>query len=170
MLDEPTFNGIMTLIDNQCRQFELTPQSFQQLSEEGLRDVMLSSLNAVYEGTAGGETFQRIGKVDIHLRIAQGEVFVAELKFWDGPGSLKEVVGQVLGRLIWRDSYGVAVVLSRNAEFTEVLKSAQATIPILDGFVAGTLKARAENHFTARFTLPADKGRQVTIHVVVYNL
>jgi len=170
VLDEASFNGILVLIDNQCRQFERTPQVFQAMAEEGLRDVMLSSLSAVFAGDASGESFQRIGKVDIHLRITKGDVFVAELKFWDGPASLKEVVGQLLGRLTWRDSYGVAVVLSRNAGFTEVLKSVQQAMPILDGFVAGTLKTRGANHFTGRFAIPADKGTQVTIHVLVYNL
>ncbi|MDP2743781.1 MAG: hypothetical protein Q8P00_01785, partial [Dehalococcoidia bacterium] len=164
------FAAILELLDNSGRQFERTPQSFQQLTEEGLRDIVLGSLNAVFEGAAGGETFQGVGKVDIHLRISQGEVFVAELKFWDGPDSLRMVIGQLLGRLTWRDGYGVAVVLSRNARFTEVLGSVREALPTAAGYGAGTLRERAANHFVARFSIPSDSARMATIHVLVYNL
>jgi hypothetical protein len=123
VLDHEKFDAIMDVIDQQCRQFERTPGSFNVLTEEGLRDVMLSSLNAVFRGAATGETFQGLGKVDIHLRISEGEVFVAELKFWDGLASLSQVVQQVRERLTWRDAYGVAIILSRNADFGGVLRS-----------------------------------------------
>jgi hypothetical protein len=106
----------------------------------------------------------------IHLRISQGEVFVAELKFWEGPESLRFAIGQLRGRLTWRDSYGVALVLSRNAGFDEVLKSARETIPTVAGFVTGSLQAKSENHFVARFTIPSDTARQATIQVLVFNL
>jgi hypothetical protein len=89
VLEEDKFDAILELLDNSGRQFERTPQAFQQLSEEGLRDVVLGSLNTVFEGAAGGETFHGDGKTDIHLRISKGEVFVAELKFWTGPESLR---------------------------------------------------------------------------------
>jgi hypothetical protein len=164
------FAAILELIDNSGRQFERTPQSFQQLTEEGLRDIILGSLNAVFEGSAGGETFQGIGKVDIHLRISQGEVFLAEVKFWSGPESLKEVIEQLRGRLTWRDAYGVAIVLSRNAGFSDVLAAVRAAIPTCAGFVAGSAQKGADNHTQARFSIPSDDARQATIHVLVYNL
>jgi len=138
--------------------------------EEGLRDVILSSLNAVFEGAGGGETFQGIGKVDIHLRITQGEVFISEVKFWDGPDSVREVIKQLRGRLTCPDSYGVALVLSRNARFTEVLQGAREAIASADGFVSGTLQEKGANHFVARLTTPSDEARQAHIHVLLYNL
>lgn len=170
VLDAKTFKAILELVDNHCRQFERTPQTYQQLTEEGLRDTILGSLNAVYEGAAVGEAFQGVGKIDIHLGIAQGEVFIAELKFWGGPDTLREVVGQIRGRLTWRDSYGVAIVLSQNAGFSDVLQSILDTLSTIDGFVANSLKRIAENHFEARFSLPGDGARQSTVHVIAYNL
>lgn len=170
VLEAAKFAAILDLIDNQGRQFERTPQSYQQLTEEGLRDIILGSLNAVFEGAAGGETFQGIGKVDIHLRITQGEVFVSEIKFWDGPESLREVIKQLRGRLTWRDSYGVALVLSRNAGFSNVLNAVREATPSAEGFVAGSLNEKAANHFVTRFTIPSDEARQANIHVLVYNL
>jgi hypothetical protein len=169
VLDAEKFRGILDLIDNQCRGFERTPQAYNALSEEGLRDIVLGSLNAVFEGAAGGETFQGIGKVDIHLRIAQGEVFVAEVKFWAGEASLHETVGQLRGRLTWRDSYGVAILLSKNLGFTDVLKTVNDAIPKVEGYAA-TVRRLADNHFVARFSIPSDPGRQAELHVLVYNL
>ena len=164
------FAGILELIDNQCRGFERTPQAYAPLSEEGLRDIILGSLNAVFEGAAGGETFQGIGKVDIHLRITQGEVFIAEVKFWGGPKTLDETVTQLLGRLTWRDSYGVAIMLSRNGGFTEVLTEIAQRLPQVEGFVQGTLRKVTENRFAARFSIPSDPKRQVEVVILAYNL
>jgi len=170
VLDVQTFNAILELLGNQCQQFERTPQVFSHLQEEGLRDIILSSLNAVFEGAAGGETFRGDGKVDIHLQISQGEVFVCEIKFWGGPASLAEVVEQLRGRLTWKDSYGVAVVLSRNTGFTDVLTSVRQTVPQLPGYIQSTLRQVDERHFVARFTIPNDEARTAEIHIFVYNL
>lgn len=170
VLDADKFVAICELIDNQCRGFERTPQAFAALTEEGLRDIILGSLNAVFEGAAAGETFQGVGKVDIHLRISQGEVFVAEVKFWSGASSLHETLRQLRERLTWRDSYGVAIMLSKNAGFSDVLKAVAAEIPTAEGYAERTLRNLSENHFAARFTIPSDGARQAELHVFVYNL
>lgn len=162
--------AILELIDNQCRQFERTPQAFGQLSEEGLRDIMLSTLNAVYAGAATGEAFRGTGKVDIHLAISQGEVFIAEVKFWNGPSSLAQEVRQLLDRLTWRDGYGVTIVLSNNVGFSETLKSITATVPSLPGYVAGSLRAITPGRLAARFSIPSDPAKHAEIHVLAYNL
>jgi hypothetical protein len=135
-----------------------------------LRDVLLASLNTVFEGAAGGETFQGIGKVDIHLRITQGEVFIAELKFWDGPESLRFVIEQLRNRLTWRDGYGVALVLSKNASFDDVLRAARDTISTTDGFASSSLQRRGAKHFVARFAIRSDTARQANVHVLAFNL
>ncbi len=161
----------MDLLGNQCETSSSARlQAFAQLSEEGLRDVMLSSLNAVFEGAAGGETFRGNGKVNIYLQISKGEVFICEIKFWGGSASLEETVTQLRGRLAWKDSCGVAVMLSRNAGFTDVLASAQQALPKLPGYVEGSLRRVDERHFVARFAIPADEARTAAIHVLIYNV
>jgi len=170
VLEREKFNAIVDLIDNQCRQFELTPTVFQGLPEEALRDIILSSLNAVFEGAAAGEVFRGLGKTDLHLRISKGEVFVSEVKIWSGPASLAEVVNQLLERLTWRDSFGVGIVLSKNADFGAVLRGVEAALPNLPSAVKGSLSKPGENIFTTRFSLPSDSSKQVEIHIRVYNL
>lgn len=170
VLERDKFEAIIEIIDNQCRQFERTPTAYQGMGEEMLRDIILGSLNAVFEGAAVGEAFQGLGKVDIHLRISKGEVFVAEAKIWDGPASLTEVVAQLLDRLTWRDAFGVAVVLTKNADFGRVLQSIETAIPRLPGVIPESLRKDGANAFVARFSLPSDPSRQVEIHVRAYNL
>ena len=97
-------------------------------------------------------------------------MFVAEVKFWAGEASLHETVGQLRGRLTWRDSYGVAILLSKNVGFTDVLKAVSDAIPKVDGCASATLRRLADNHFVARFSIPSDPGRQAEVHVLVYNL
>jgi hypothetical protein len=69
-----------------------------------------------------------------------------------------------------RHGYGVAIVLSQNAGFSDVLAGVADTLPKVEGFVPGSLQTTAANHFVARFTVPSDDARQASIHVLVYNL
>lgn len=170
LLERDKFDAIIELIDNQCRAFERTPAAYKIMTEEMLRDVILSSLNGVFAGAATGEAFQGLGKTDIHLRISQGEVFICELKVWRGPATLAEVVKQLLERLTWRDAYGVAIVISRNADFTGVLRSIENLLPQLPEIRPGSLRELGENAFVTRFSLPSDPLRQVEIHVRAYNI
>jgi len=170
VLEPDKFAAILELMDNQCRQFERTPGAFQSLTEEALRDIILSSLNALFRGAAAGEVFQGLGKVDIHLRISQGEVFIAEVKSWDGPSSLSTVTAQLLDRLTWRDAYGVAILLSSNADFGQVLSTIERTVPVLERVVANTLRKPDRHHFVVGFTLPSDISKQVEVHYLAYNL
>ena len=64
----------------------------------------------------------------------------------------------------------MAIVLSRNVGFTDVLGAIKGVLPQVEGFVSGTLRALDENHFVARFALPGDNARQTTVHVLAYNL
>ncbi|MCI0459620.1 MAG: hypothetical protein L0Z62_21940 [Gemmataceae bacterium] len=170
VLERDKFEAIVELVDGVCRSFERTPSSFQKLNEEELRDIILSGLNTVFEGAAAGEVFQGLGKADIHLRISQGEVFVAEVKIWGGPATLAEVVRQLLERLTWRDAYGVAAVISNNADFQAVLRSLAETLPTLPGAAPASFRQVAPNVFSARFSLPADPARLVEIHVRAYSV
>lgn len=170
VLERDKFDSIIELIDNQCRAFERTPSAYQDMGEERLRDIILGALNAVFAGAATGEAFSGLGKTDIHLRISQGEVFIAEAKIWGGLASLAEVVTQLVERLTWRDAFGVAIMFSRNADFGHVLQIVEARLVGLPGIVPGTLKKQGPNQFSARFTLPSDASSQVEVHVAVYNL
>ena len=122
-LDDREYHDILSLIRHQCRTFEGAPASFGRLSEESLRDVMLSALNAIYEGEATGETFRKSGKSDIRIEAGDRSAFIAECKIWTGKKNLLEAIGQLAGYLTWRDSKTALVVLNkRNRKFTDILR------------------------------------------------
>jgi hypothetical protein len=64
----------------------------------------------------------------------------------------------------------LALILSRNADFSEVLNSVRQGLPSLDGIGTGSVKQRAANHFVAQVGIQSDPSRPATIHVLVYNL
>ncbi len=60
---------IIEIVDNQGIQFEKTPSSYKSLGENALRDIILSTLNSIFAGSATGATFLHKGKTDIYPRI-----------------------------------------------------------------------------------------------------
>jgi len=168
-LDEDKFKSIIELINRQSLQFERTPKVFSRLGEEDLRDIILSSLNAVFAGAAVGEAFQVLGKTDIHLRVTEGELFIAELKIWDGPESARFVTKQLLERLTWHESYGVAVIFSKRADFSTIRNTLFTTLSSIAS-IAGEAKLLSDHEIEANFRLPTDNTKIVEIHFLIYNL
>jgi hypothetical protein len=162
------FQDVLRLIDNQCRDFEKRPTVFQKMGEEDLRDNILSALNGPFAGAASGETFCGLGKKDIHLQVGEF-VFSGECKFWTGPGTIEELATQLSERLTWRESHGLAVVFSKNQDFTAVCESAKDAISKLPSCI-GPVREVAANHFVVALTLASDASRTAECHVVLYNL
>jgi hypothetical protein len=163
------FNAIIELIDNCCKMFERTPATFSKMEEEELRDVMLSSLNGVFEGDAVGEAFSKFGKTDIYLKVNKGHVFIAECKYWKGPITLEGSIAQILNYLTWRHSYGVVIMFSRNKGFSDVIESLFGTIPKVASYVKG-LEKLEDTHYKALHHLPDDDRKLVELHYLIYNL
>lgn len=58
-ITDSDYTNILKLIRHSGISFEKTPKTFSVHDEEELRDIILSQLNAVYEGEAKGETFNK---------------------------------------------------------------------------------------------------------------
>lgn len=168
-LERKQFNAILELIDNCCRMFERTPITFSKLEEEDLRNVILSSLNGVFEGAAVGEAFSKLGKTDIYLQIEKGQVFIAECKYWRGPKTIEESVKQILNYLTWRNSFGVVILFSLNKGFSGIIDTLSKKVSDLRSYVRG-LEKIADTHFSAFHHLPEDEKKLLEIHYVIYNL
>src|SRR5712692_6230845 len=90
------YAGILQAIRDWGLAVERLPETFGPLPEEALRDNLLASLNGQF-GVSGAEWFSRKGKTDILIQQADGAVFIAECKFWDGPRAFVAAVDQLLG-------------------------------------------------------------------------
>jgi hypothetical protein len=69
------------------------------MDEEELRDLLVGMMNANYPGSTTGETFNKLGKTDISLRVDSGHVLICECKFWSGAKAYKDAMIQLFNYL-----------------------------------------------------------------------
>ncbi len=163
------FQIILDVIEGQGATLERTPQTAAKLEEEDIRNLILSSLNAVLNLGALGEVFSKRGKTDIYLAVPEGGIFIAECKIWRGPHSIAEAIDQILGYLTWRDAFGVVLVFSPNKGFSSVLDATQQAIAKVDT-LRGDIHQIDEHHWVARHILPDDEYQSVEVHYLVFNI
>jgi len=128
ILPRYTFQNLLGIIDDLGINLERSAPTVRDLDEESLRDIILSAINTHYGGLATGETFNRGGKTDIHLRYNSENLFIAECKFWTGPQGYHDTIDQLLNNLTVRDSHAAVIIFSTRDDFTAVQhKMQQAT-------------------------------------------
>ncbi len=169
ILDRSKVLDIITVIDNQGRQFEKTPKTYKDFNEEGLRDVILVSLNSLFEGKATGETFSHKGKTDIYLNIDKGNVLICECKIWGGQVLYHKTIEQLLGYLTWRHNFGVMITFANQKNFSKILADIPAIIQGHTSYRSGFQKITA-NHFLSHHKIDQDEAKDVEVHHLFYNL
>ncbi|HHT9131288.1 MAG TPA: hypothetical protein ACFYED_02260 [Candidatus Tripitaka californicus] len=169
VLDRSKVLDIISVIDNQGRQFEKTPKTYKDFEEEGLRDVILVSLNSLFEGKATGETFSNKGKTDIYLNIDKGNVLICECKIWGGQALYHETIDQLLGYLTWRHNFGIMLTFVKQKNFSKVLSDAPGIIQQHASYRSRFQQATI-NHFLSHHKLGQDETKDVEIHHLFYNL
>jgi hypothetical protein len=169
-LTRESLNSVIELINNAGLAFERTPKAFSKLEEEDLRDVLLSTLNAVFKGEATGETFCKSGKTDIYIRFSAKDLLICECKFWDGEKSYAEALEQLFRYLTWRESYGILITFSKRSSFSEVITKAIDVISAHSTTVSGSIRKISESYFTTVHSFPDDKTKHIEIHHILFNL
>lgn len=168
-MDRKYFEPILSIIDMQSSAFERTVATINKLEEEDLRNLLIATLNGAFNQTATGETFSKLGKVDITLKIPQGGVFIVETKFWSGPKTIDESTEQILKYLTWRDAYGVVILFSRIKNFSLIFPQIIPTIQRSES-LSGNIITIDQHHYVARHSLPEDINTIVEIHYLIYNV
>jgi hypothetical protein len=169
VLDQSKVLDIISVIDNQGRQFEKTPKTYRDLEEEGLRDIILVGLNSLFEGKATGETFANRGKTDIYLNIDKGNVLTAECKLWSGKALYLKTIDQLLGYLTWRQNFGIMITFVKQKNLSKLLQDVPACIKEHASYRSGCREI-SQTHFASNHTLPQDENKNVEIHHLFYNL
>ena len=122
-LQQDTVNKIVEVIRNHCRQFEITPKGFSKLNEEELRDVILANLNSHFEPLATGETFVKLGKTDLHLKLnIAGGILSGECKFWNGYKAYQEAITQHFKYLTWIQDFAIQITFCKNKDFSNIIE------------------------------------------------
>jgi hypothetical protein len=105
-----------------------------KLDEEETRDLLLVTLNAQFEGKAGGEVFNCTGKTDILIREGDRNVFIGECKIFDPKNrqSVERIVtdalSELLGYLVWRDTKAALLLFIRGTDVSAVTDKALGAI------------------------------------------
>lgn len=169
VLDHQKVVDIISVIENQGRQFEKTPVTYKNSGEEDLRNIILVGLNSLFEGAATGETFSANGKTDIYLNIDKGNILVSECKIWSGQKLYQETIDQLLGYLTWRHNFAIMITFVRQKNLTKILKEIPAIIQAHHSFRTG-VKEIDSTHFMSQHKLNQDDDKEVEIHHLFYNL
>jgi hypothetical protein len=127
-LADAAFDDVLKVLRHSRNALERSPSLTAQLHEEQIRFILLVSLNAVFEGLAGGEVFNHKGKTDILIRMEDTNVFVGECKIWTGPSDFTKAISQLLNDLTWRDTKGTLLLFIRNLDVTAVIGKAVKAI------------------------------------------
>jgi len=168
-LDNIIYHQILKLIHDVGKEFERLPSLYSNKGEEDLRDHILFVLEPNFEGSATGETFNKIGKTDVLLRHDGNNVFIAELKFWHGKKGFLDTISQLLGYLTWRDSKAAVVMFVGNKNFSQVLDTAKEVICEHENYL-GFVSEQDDSWYHYRFHINDDPNREVKLSLMLFHL
>ena len=168
-LTEEQLQSIIKAIDVDGRNFENTPATYTQLTEPDLRNIIVGHLNHHFPDDVTGETFVRLGKADIRLKVSEGEILIAECKYWGGEKEFQDAIDQLFGYLTWRYTVGLIIIFSRNFGFTDVLSRIKAATQSHTSYQGGFTEI-STTHFRSIHTFPDDPQKKIEMHILAYNL
>ena len=169
-LDDDNYRKILKIINDVGKNFERLPSTYTGKSEEDIRDHILLVLDPNFElGSAGGETFNKVGKTDISLRYDSSVVFVAECKYWKGEKVFLQAIDQLLSYLTWRNSKVAVINFVQNKEFSDVLNTVSTAVTTHPNFIK-VLASNDETWFNYKFHLNDDRNRELDLAVISFHL
>lgn len=168
-ISDSDYNNIKNIIDLMCVSMEKTARTFNKLYEEELRDIILSALNTHYKSAATGETFNKTGKVDIHIPFENKSAYIAECKIWHGEKKFLEAIDQLFGYTRWRDTKTSLIIFNKEIkDFMKILDTIGST---LENYNLCIDQIRiSKNKWQCVFQKSKESSEKVEVHIVVYNL
>ena len=125
--------------------------------------LIVGMMNANYPGSVTAETFSKLGKTDIRLRVDEGNALISECKVWQGPSAYVDALEQLFRYLTWRQNYGVLIVFSRRKDMTAAVSIAKEGAQTHVSFTAGSLATQSLSRFSTRHNHPQDKSNSVEV-------
>lgn len=169
-ISDELYEEILSNIRHMGATFEGTPQTYQPLGEEGLRDIILASLNGVYQGAATGEAFRKYGKTDLRIEEQSRSAFVGECKLWGGERVLIGALDQLLDYTTWRDGKAALIMFNKSvAGFAGLQETIAKALPA-HGLFLRDKGCRHPGEHRFAFRAKEDEGREITVHVFCFNL
>lgn len=167
-LKDEDYKDILDAIKHTASTYERTPASYKGMHEEDLRNALLATLNAMYQGGVMGEAFRNKGKTDIAIERESRAAFVAECKMWNGPKEILPAIEQLDGYLTWRDCKAALIYFVRRKDFLKVLNSAKETITSFEN--VRSIEEVDKNEFACTITSNTNPGQLTKVRVMLFNL
>jgi hypothetical protein len=170
MLAAADYEAALGVLRNSRNALERSPSMTAKLNEEQIRDLLLVSLNAWFEGKAGGEVFNGSGKTDILIRDGDRNIFIGECKIWKSPKTIRDALDQLLGAyLVWRDTKAALLLFIRSGHASEVIKKSIAEIEANPNFKR---RGRHDSDERVDFVLHAneDPAREIQLAFLPFAL
>lgn len=167
-ISDSSYEETLSVIKHTASTWERTPSSYRGMKEEDLRNVLLSSLNALFDGQATGEAFRRKGKTDICIEEKNRAAFVAECKMWTGEMHITDALSQLDSYTTWRDCKTALIYFVRRKDFVAVLNRMESALRGVDSI--RKVQKMDENEFKCSMVSAANPGRLTDVRVLLFNL
>lgn len=167
-ITDKDYFDILSSIKHTLSTYERTPNSYQSMKEEDLRNTLLATLNATYKGGAVGEAFRNNGKTDICIERENRAAFVAECKMWTGAKAVQEAILQLDSYLTWRDCKTALIYFVRRKNYLSILKNIKCTLESIDHIRA--IKEVDKNEFDCLYLSESNLGQKIRVRVMLFNL
>ena len=167
-INDEHYSDILSAIKHTGSTYERTPSSYAAMKEEDLRNTLLATLNATYQGSAVGEAFRCKGKTDICVEVENRAAFVAECKMWTGVKAIGEAIVQLDSYLTWRDCKTALIYFVRRKDFVSVLSAAKEALYGIE--MIRQVKEIDKNEFDCWFVSKSNPGQQVKMRVMLFNM
>ncbi|MCQ4152012.1 hypothetical protein [Rhodococcus qingshengii] len=161
------YQDIVRTLEGMSKAMERTP-TVSKLHEEEIRNLILVTLNANYEGQARGEVFNGAGKTDLLLTWRDRNVFIGECKFWTGPKGFTSAINQLLSYLVWRDTKAALIMFIRDQEASPAMSKAYDVAQKHPNFIKDETPADVDpGATTRRYVFHSTRDTHQNIHVAL---
>ncbi len=167
-ISDEIYTSILKMIKHQGSTFERTPEVYNKMQEEDLRNIILGYLNGLYQGKANGECFRKKGKTDISIEYENRAAFIAECKIWAGKKVFSSALSQLQSYITWRDNKLSLILFSRNKDFFNVIKEIKESMPLEDNYIS--YKELDKNEFELKLKSKTSESQNLVIRVFVFDL
>lgn len=170
--DDGIYEDVIKILNQIGAGMERKPALYLGKDEEGVRDMLLTTLESRYNAvSATGETFNHGGKTDILLKdtLDGHNIFIGECKFWHGKKHFGNSINQLFDRyLTWRDTRTALIIFVRGNNLTSVIDTIKDYITSHKYYVCENGN-HGDTSFSYLFKHPKDEYQKVNLEIMLFN-
>jgi len=167
--DTIQFEKLCETIRLMTSEIQRRPEQYQGLTEENIRDRMLTPINIAFNGRGNAESKNRKGKTDILVRTEDGlNEHIFELKVWSGIKTIEQTIEQILSYISWHNNYCGIIIFCYNKNYSAILNATEKFLKEKFGY--NKRKKYLENEFCFRLTHQTDSKKTILTNLFFINL